>query len=36
MSKSELKTYQGHEVFGKAMNSEIDFTLKYFIAFGDK
>ncbi|CAF3965632.1 unnamed protein product [Adineta steineri] len=36
MSKSEMKTYQGHEVFGKAMNNDIDFTLKYFIAYADK
>ncbi|CAF1372042.1 unnamed protein product [Adineta steineri] len=36
MSKSEMKTYQGHEVFGKAMNSDIDFTLNYFIAYADK
>ena len=36
MSKTEIKTYQGHEIFGKAMNSDIDFTLHYFIAYGDK
>ncbi len=36
MSKSEMKTYQGHEIFGKVMNSDIDFTLNYFIAYADK
>jgi hypothetical protein len=36
MSKAEMKTYKGHEVFGKAIESDLDFTLNYFIAYGDK
>ncbi|CAF3682410.1 unnamed protein product [Rotaria sp. Silwood1] len=36
MSKSEMKNYQGHEHFAKVMDSDIDFTFHYFIAYGDK
>jgi hypothetical protein len=31
-----MKTYKGHEMFGKIMNTDIDFELHYFIAYGDK
>ncbi len=31
-----MKTYHGHEVFGNIFETDIDFTLKYFIAYGDK
>ena len=31
-----MKTYQGHEGFGRLMKSDVDFTLHYFIAYGDK
>ena len=31
-----MKKYQGHEIFGQAMQSDVDFTLKVFIAHGDK
>ncbi|UJR22074.1 hypothetical protein I4U23_025140 [Adineta vaga] len=36
MSKSEIKSYQGHEIFEKVLQDENDFTLKYFIAYADK
>ncbi|CAF2802022.1 unnamed protein product [Rotaria sp. Silwood2] len=36
MTKSEMKNYQGHEFFTKVLDSDVDFTFHYFIAYGDK
>ncbi|CAF1052353.1 unnamed protein product [Rotaria sordida] len=36
MTKSEMKHYQGYEQFARVINSNIDFTFHYFIAYGDK
>ena len=31
-----MKKYQGYEIFGPVMQSDVDFTLKLFVAYGDK
>ncbi|CAF3686437.1 unnamed protein product [Adineta steineri] len=36
ISKSEMKSYQGHELFGKALDGDDDISLQYFVAHGEK
>lgn len=36
MSKDEMKKYQANDRFGKAIQSDLDFTLHYFLTWGDK
>ena len=36
MTKTEIKSFQGHEAFGAAMEDPSDFTVNLLIASGER